>query len=395
MTQPAPLNLAIVGDRYDPAGGGAERSTLQTANALAHRGHAVTLLAGSGEPGQLSANLQVQTYRAGRSSSAARLRGFANWARAKLDAGGFDASLSTTPAVAATVVQPRGGTVVETQRRNIEMRIGGLDRLNKRLSFALSPKQRLLRSLEARTYADPRLQRVAALSGYVRKQLREHYRIDDARIASIPNLAAPPSATPDERAAQRRAFRQALSLDDATAVFVFAAENPRLKGLPTLLDALAQLPADTPPLVVLLIGRIGFAVDQRAQAMGIGHLVRVLGATRRMDLVYAAGDAVVHPTHYDPSSKVVLEGLLYGLPAITTAYNGAADHLLPPGAPAPRGVVLSDPSDPAALCEALQRLADPQQRAEMARAIGNATVELSIDAHVDRLEALMRACATA
>ncbi|MEM7680444.1 MAG: glycosyltransferase family 4 protein [Planctomycetota bacterium] len=390
------LRLAIVGDRYDPAGGGAERSTLQTARALAERGHDVTLFAGSGEPptpDQRESNLAVRTYKPGRSSSVARLYGFARWASRELALGGFDASLASTPVVPATVVQPRGGTVVETQLRNVALRKPGWGRTQKQLSLALSPKQRLLRTLEARTYADPGVRRIAALSGYVERQLQTHFNVAPERIARIANLAAPPAAGPQERAEQRRSFRRALGVDDNVTAFVFAAENPRLKGLPTLMRALERLAPERPNLVVLLAGRIGFGVSEQAAERGVAQLIRPLGPTRRMDLLYAAGDAVVHPTHYDPSSKVVLEGLLYGLPAITTTYNGAADHLLPPEAPAPRGIVLDDPADDAALADALRTLSDPAELAEARNAIGDLTHQLSIDAHVQRLAALLYACA--
>jgi UDP-glucose:(heptosyl)LPS alpha-1,3-glucosyltransferase len=44
-----------------------------------------------------------------------------------------------------------------------------------------------------------------------------------------------------------------------------------------------------------------------------------------MAAYYHAADVCVHPTYYDPCSRVVLEALAQGVPCITTAFNGASE----------------------------------------------------------------------
>jgi UDP-glucose:(heptosyl)LPS alpha-1,3-glucosyltransferase len=67
-----------------------------------------------------------------------------------------------------------------------------------------------------------------------------------------------------------------------------------------------------------------------------------------MEPYYSAADLLVHPTYYDPCSRVVLEALLWGLPCVTTRFNGAAE-VLEDGI---TGRVIADPDDTAALAAA-------------------------------------------
>jgi len=68
---------------------------------------------------------------------------------------------------------------------------------------------------------------------------------------------------------------------------------------------------------------------------------------------------VAHPTWYDPCSRVVLEALAVGLPAVTTRYNGAAE-VMEVGR---HGTVIDEPQDVAALAQALRTTLAPEVRA--------------------------------
>ncbi len=68
----SPLHLALVIERYDPHGGGAERSTAQIADELVSRGHRVTVLAASAPKDYEPENVTLEAYARQRSSSLAR-----------------------------------------------------------------------------------------------------------------------------------------------------------------------------------------------------------------------------------------------------------------------------------------------------------------------------------
>ena len=400
-----PLRIAVVTESYDPAGGGSERSTQQIVDGLATRGHAVTVVAGACRPAvaeaMRDAGIEVIAMGDRRLKTAARLRAFAIMAAATLDGGGLDTSLSVTPAAPAAVVQPRGGTVVETQRQNIARRPTAPGRLGKRVALWLNTKQRALVQLERRTYADPRVRQVVAISGYVVQQLAEHYGYPAQRTVVIPNAALSPAAAcagaPGVWDALRRDERARLKLETNDVAFLFAALNPGLKGWPTLraaLDRVAALGRGGHRPVALLAGAFGQRDRQALEAAGLAAVTRVLGRRDDLASAYAAADAVVLPTWYDPCSKVVLEGLMAGRPAITTRFNGAAEWLTPPEGP-PRGIVLDDPGNAEALADALVALTDAATRAGMAGACGGLEDALGMDRHVAALEAVLREAAGA
>jgi UDP-glucose:(heptosyl)LPS alpha-1,3-glucosyltransferase len=83
---------------------------------------------------------------------------------------------------------------------------------------------------------------------------------------------------------------------------------------------------------------------------------------------------------YDPCSRVVLEATRWGVPSITTTYNGAAE-VLAQGC----GIVVESPLDIQGAVAAMEKLADPSLRAQMSRKCLSASPRLSIERHVDEL----------
>ena len=95
---------------------------------------------------------------------------------------------------------------------------------------------------------------------------------------------------------------------------------------------------------------------------------------------YAAADACVLLSWYDPCSRVVLEATRFGLPSITTRFNGAAEILA-----GGRGIVVDSPRDTNAIVSAMAVMTDPTRRAEMAAACEDVSGQLSMDRHVEQL----------
>ncbi|HEX7010699.1 MAG TPA: glycosyltransferase family 4 protein [Phycisphaeraceae bacterium] len=388
-----PLHIAVVIERFDPHAGGAERSTAQIAKELTQRGHRITILTGSSPlevQEDLPAGVEVVSLSQNKkSSSALRLLRFSRWAKEQLEQGGFDTSLSVTMAVPARVLQPRGGTVRETLERNIALRPSLTGRAFKRLMARLDPKQRLLLSLEQRNLADPRVHKIVAVSRYVSQQLQKHYGIDAARIECIPNAAVMPQADEQLKQAWRQQVRESFRVPQEATAYLFAAQNPRLKGFEPLLAATKRLVDQGHQPVLLLAGSFWHGHQAQVEAMGLRDQVRFVRQTRQMPALYAAADVTVLPTFYDPASKVVIESLMMGTPAISTAYNGASDFLAPESGPL-RGRVIADPADVDALASAMAELADPQARSQCRSAMVGLGEALSMTRHVDRLEAVLR-----
>ncbi len=189
-----PMKLALVVERFDPSGGGAERSTLELVASLHRRGHQVTLFAGRcpREPDPLPGGTLVGLSPRALSGGWSVL-GFSRWARGHLTRGDFDASLSFATSVPATLVEPWGGTVRETLDRNIAMREHAVGRAWKRLRLAVIFKQQMFLRLERATLRSPQVKQIVALSPYVAEQLARHYQIAPDRIAIVPNAVSVPT----------------------------------------------------------------------------------------------------------------------------------------------------------------------------------------------------------
>jgi UDP-glucose:(heptosyl)LPS alpha-1,3-glucosyltransferase len=388
------MKIAIVIERFDPEAGGAERSTAQIAGELVGRGHAVTVLAGSsplsvGVKDYQGMGVKVMLGDGGRFKSAGHVRRFEGWVREELSAGGFDTSLSVTTNAPARVVQPRGGTVLEVRERNLATRGGGLSRLIKRLSVALSPKQRAVAAAERRTLSDPMVKRFVAVSDYVVRQFAGHYGITGERVVVIPNAAAMPKVGAGERAEIRARVRAELGLKEGDVAFLFAAFNPRLKGIDTLLKALALRKEDG-RAVALCAGEFGRREKGLAERLGVMERVRDLGPGRKMAELYVAADVTVLPSYYDPSSKVIIESLMMGVPAISTSYNGSSDMIIEKATGVTRGRVIAEPSDERALAMAMRELEQDDERARCGAACVGLSEKLSMKVHVDALEVVLR-----
>lgn len=382
------MKIALAIERFDPEGGGAERSLAQIAEELGRRGHEITVIAGSifERPRMPSANYD-SLYESKLNMAISSLA-LMRWVRRRIAEGGFDTSLSVTTAIPAVVLQPRGGTVRETLERNIALRQTGPRRWFKRLMVTASPKQQALLRLERRTLRDPFVQRIVAVSRYVQDQLSRHYGIGSDRVDIIANAAQMPAVSPENASTWRRDVRKGLRIAEEAVVYLFAAHNPRLKGAETLLRAMALAGPTHPERVVIFAGAMRYADQRMAARLGVRDRIRFVGPTNEMARLFVASDVTVLPTFYDPSSKVVIESLMMGIPAITTAFNGAADLVVGPEH-APRGWVLEDPGSEAALADAMASLADAKVRASCAAATAGIRESLAMTTHVDRLEEVL------
>ena len=389
------MKIALVFERYRPNGGGSERSTEQIARRLIARGHQVSLLTSRTFDGTPPEGLRVIASDRHRTSTARGLNGFRRWVDAQLD--DYDTSLSVTTAVAAGVILLHGGTVKETLLRNASRRPGSLNRAFQNLLVRISPKKQAMLRAERETYTHRRLKTIVSISHYVTRQLKEHFNTPDSQIALIPNVS--PMTPPSEAdiAALRQSTRAHWNISEHDTAFLFSAMNPGLKGLDDLIHAMPRVVAQHPQTVWLLTGKQTQHHRNLAAKLNVDPHIRWVGSTREMASFYAATDVTVLPTWYDPASNVVLESLKFGVPAISTSFNGASQWILDPAngtntTPAPdaiAGRVIDTPRDTAALAQAMIDLCDANTRTTCATAARKLNPALDMDHHVEALEKVL------
>ena len=183
----------------------------------------------------------------------------------------------------------------------------------------------------------------------------ECYRASPDRLVVAHSGVDTATFNRERRRELRESVRKELGLGAADFCFLFVGTDWVRKCLLTVLDALARVP----DALLYAVGPYDPASYRRyAEVAGVAE--RVLFPPRRADIIsyYAAADAVVAPSFYEPFGMVPLEAVACGVPVIITRQMGVAEILDEESA-----IVLDDPADSAALAHSMCRLMeDPELR---------------------------------
>lgn len=241
----------------------------------------------------------------------------------------------------------------------------GLARALRWLKIVTSPRLLAYLALERARYAveDGRVITLASSSQLTSMAEAYPRAVTACAVVSPGVVAVPGPASPEARAAAH----QQLGLPAQGRCVLFVGNDFRKKGLPTLLAALAQLPAD------VYLAVVGNAAQQslvQAELQASGQAARVffLGALAAVDVAYQAADCLAHPTLEDTFAMVVLEALSHGLPVVVsgTPYCGIAADLVD----GQEALLLVDPRDARALASGLRRVLEDAALAAQLREDG-------------------------
>ncbi|HUS92289.1 MAG TPA: glycosyltransferase family 4 protein [Phycisphaerae bacterium] len=373
------MKIALVIERFDPARGGRERSTAQTATALARRGHEVTVFCQSCQ--DACEDVRVLPLKVLGLDRSTRLASFARSVRGAAREGGYDIVHATMPVPGANVFQPRGGLVGAQMAAALRRRTGAW-KVAAALAQPLDSLRWRMRRYERRLVTDPGVLCLAVSEMVAREFMNFYARGEGVRV--IYNAVEVPDVTPEQRRTWRDECRRRIEVPPGGPVFLTVAKNFVLKGLAEAIEAFARWyhsPACVPGARLVAVGGRRFGPFRGlARKRRVAKQVVFVEPTGDIFPWYAAADAVVLLSWYDPCSRVVLEAARWGIPSITTVYNGAAEALAR-GA----GIVVGSPRDTAAVVGALTELADPDRRAERVEACRDAAAGLGMDRHVDEL----------
>ncbi len=242
-----------------------------------------------------------------------------------------------------------------------------LKRLHRRVYYSL------LAALERKIYSNKKIS-LAAVSQRTAGLLKAYFHRDDVRV--IPNgvdtehFAAAPRLAKRAEARRRRGFR------DEDFVLLLIGNDWRVKGLPTVLEAMAALP--TRAIKLLVVGNDA-AEPFRVRATQLGVQDRCQWELPAPDVIdfYAAADLYISPSLEDSFALPAAEAMACGLPVITSTFAGVADFVQD-------GVdawVLREPRDARVVAEIIQQLQDD---AKLRRAMGEAAARKALDWSWDR-----------
>ncbi|MBN2023339.1 MAG: glycosyltransferase family 4 protein [Pirellulales bacterium] len=351
------MRVGLVVEHFDACRGGVEQWTDQFARALVRRGHEVHVVARRFGPRAEGLPIVRHVVK-----DAPTRVDFAAAAQRTLAPLGLDVVHDMGCGWACDVFQPHGGSRIAAAERKLRLAPAWL-RPIKRAVDRLLPRQRQFAALARRQYVDDgRL--VVALSRRVADDLMNHYGVPPERLRLVSNGVDTARFSPEHRARWREAIRRRLGVSAETTLLLIVAHNFRLKGVPTLLEAMARWSDPRPAHLVVVGGKRVARYQRLARRLGAADRVTFTGVVADTVPYYAAADAYVHPTHYDPCSLVVLEALASSLPVITSRRNGASELM----AEGVEGFLLDEPGDARACLDRIERLLDAPTRRRMGRA---------------------------
>ncbi|MCG8406869.1 MAG: glycosyltransferase family 4 protein [Phycisphaerales bacterium] len=375
------MKIAVVIERTETWRGGAETSTQELSQLLTQRGHEVHLITttnSQSRPDIIMHTLPTSSVLRGRRSAS-----FARKAAAFLKEHSFDIVHSISPLPCADVYQPRSGLLRETMARNVATRSTASRRLLKRAMLAMNVKQRALLDLERQVFR-PEGPMIVAVSDYVARQCQRLYEAPESRIRVVFNGVNLQTLRPEEQRELRTTIREEHRLTDDTLLLLFMAHNFRLKGLHPLIEMASRLlVSGFARFHLLVVGRDNVVPFQkRVNALGLKEHVTFTGPTQRSTSFFAGADICVHPTYYDPCSRVVLEALSMGVPTVTTSFNGAAEVIRD----GYEGFVIKTPDDVGLWARRIEDLASPELRRSMSENALKLRDRISMTRHVEELD---------
>jgi len=165
------------------------------------------------------------------------------------------------------------------------------------------------------------------VSNLVKIKLLETFQVDERKIRVIhPGVDVErfQSANPHDR----QEIRDAFDISESDLLILFVGMNFEVKGLDSLLSAIALLKSkyDNDQVKVLVVGK-GNTKKYKALAhkLGIGEQLIFSEVRNDIEKIYRAGDILVMLSKFDTFGMVVTEAMAASLPVIISDNVGAKD----------------------------------------------------------------------
>ncbi|NLE29683.1 MAG: glycosyltransferase family 4 protein [Phycisphaerae bacterium] len=377
------MKVAMVIEQFDVARGGQERSTFEIAELLAKRGMDVLILTAQSGGLPAGAKCRLTDLQIRCPSRTGRFRRFVQQAGEYLRRDRVDVIHAITPIPDAQVYQPRGGLIQETYLRSLS-RYNGIKKVIRRM-IGPNARQREVRRVEE-FLAKKTDCRFLAVSDYVRRQCVEHLQLADDRIEVIFNGVDLDRLPAVSEITERNEHRAALKIREDQLAGIFLATNFKLKGLDVIVEAAGVLKEKycehLEKFRFIIAGPDNIQpYHKRISAMELAENFIFFGQADDVSAMLRMSDFLIHPTWYDPCSRVVLEAMACGLPAISTRFNGASELLRERDC----GLVVDDPADPEEMAENWIKLMDAELRVHFSKNATAMRSRIGMDYHVEQL----------
>jgi UDP-glucose:(heptosyl)LPS alpha-1,3-glucosyltransferase len=323
--------------------GGSEKYCLLLTHYLLQKGHTPVIFSSSKVPG-LDSNLihEVPTIKF---NKFLRLYSFNQYISSHFKNNKeFDAIISMDKTMYHTHIRAGGGC-----HKAWLLRKEKLCSWWEKKSLYINPYHKLVLKLEKLGFEGPWVKEIITNSNMVKREILEHYKVDENKIVVIHNAVEWKSLEKAFWEKQNKDdLRKALKLDSDSFYFLFVGNGFERKGLKFAIESLRQFPKDIKLIVVGYDKNIN-KYKKFAQSLKLSDRVLFAGYQPNVVKFYQVADAFLLPTLYDPFSNASLEALAMGLFVVTTKDNGCSEVIEDFS-----GVVIEDPTEVDSLVYAMK-----------------------------------------
>jgi glycosyltransferase involved in cell wall biosynthesis len=174
--------------------------------------------------------------------------------------------------------------------------------------------------------------RAIATDACTQGDLPRYLGVNPARVVVIPSAIDVEECLAPVCDERRARLRQRFGLGDGVLALLSVSRLERNKGYHIMAEALARIQGQLPPNWRWLLvgqGKERAALEQQVRGLGIAEHVLFAGRLDDAELhnLYEDADLVVHPTLYEGSSLVTLEGMIHRRPMVASAAGGIPDKV--------------------------------------------------------------------
>lgn len=228
------------------------------------------------------------------------------------------------------------------------------------LLYRLAPRSRQYLAFEEAVFGKASTTRLFMLSSLQKTEYLACYPESAHRMTDIPPGIARDRMAPDNADEVRRDFRREFAIGDDELLLLQVGTGYPVKGVDRSLAALAALPPalrSRTRLFVIGEDKKGRYAGQ-ADSLGIADRLTVMPGRNDLPRFYQGADLLLQPSRKESAGMVILEGIVAGVPVLTTASCGYACHV----EQAKAGRVLDEPFSQAAMNAALREMLEDDDR---------------------------------
>jgi UDP-glucose:(heptosyl)LPS alpha-1,3-glucosyltransferase len=227
----------------------------------------------------------------------------------------------------------------------------GWARVRQVLSVATSPRLLSYLWMERQRYRISGQRQIVVTSNALLEAMKQSFPASAGALNVItPGVVQPVEPTDDSAKLEAR---RALGLPEQGYGLLFVGNDVRKKGLPTLIQAMTELPSD---MFLAVVGspRNGAVIADLVTRAGVSRRVHFVGGLSDISTAYRAADVLVHPTLQDAYGMVVLEAMAFGIPVVASGlpFCGIAADLKHQET----ALLLDDPRSASAVAQAVLQL---------------------------------------